>query len=138
MANNERPGLVPGLTSELRVSVGEEHLASTYGSGGLDVYSTPHMIALMEGAALRAVAPFLRPGETTVGTRVEIDHLDACQTGAEVVAKAELVEVNGRWLRFAIKATAGERLLGQGFHGRAIIDEERFLAKLAERCGGRG
>ncbi|MGE5506894.1 MAG: thioesterase family protein [Chitinophagales bacterium] len=137
MTNDERPGLAPGVKGELRQTVRREHLASTYGSGGLDVFSTPHMIALMEGAALGAVAPFLRAGETTVGTRVEVDHLEACPAGAEVVATAELLEVDGRWLKFAVRATAGETLLGQGIHGRAIISEERFLSKLRQKWGPR-
>lgn len=135
MTENERPGLVPGVKAATRRVVMEGDCASAIGSGAVPVLSTPHLIAWMELAAMQAAAPHLRPGETTVGTRVEVEHLEACPPGVEVEAAAELVEVEGRRLRFAVSVTAREMLLGRGRHERVIVDQERFLARLAGRWG---
>ncbi|HHW14766.1 MAG TPA: thioesterase family protein [Firmicutes bacterium] len=133
MTDNERPGLVPGVKAAIRRVVTEADCASAIGSGAVPVLSTPHLIAWMELAAMEAAAPHLRPGETTVGTRVEVVHLEACPPGTEVEAEAVLREMEGRRLRFDVAVTAGGTLLGRGCHERVIVDRERFLARLAGR-----
>ena len=135
MASDQRPGLNPGQKAQLDHVVTRADLAGSVQPGSVAVLSTPAMIALMERAALEAAQPHLLPGETTVGVRLEVDHLDACLLGTGVVAEAELLRVEGRRLRFAVAVKAGERLLGQGFHDRAVIDEAKFLARLKERLG---
>ncbi len=82
---------------------------------------------------MAAAAPHLLPGETTVGTRVEVEHLEACPPGVEVVAEAKLREVDGRRLRFDVAVTAGERVLGRGRHERFVVERERFLTRLKEK-----
>lgn len=133
---NERPGLAPGLRAEVRHTVTPADCADSIASGSVRVLSTPHLIALLEQAALTAVAPHLAPGETSVGTRVEVEHLDACPPGVEVVSEAELLRVEGRRLRFAVAVRAGEIVLGRGAHERVIVNRERFLSRLTERWRG--
>jgi predicted thioesterase len=88
------------------------------------------MVALMENAAMLAVAPALEPGQTTVGTMVSTSHLRASKVGANVCAVAELTAIDGRKLTFKIAAYEGETLIGEGEHIRFIVDRERFLSKL--------
>jgi predicted thioesterase len=120
-----------GLSAESRIIVTEELTAATMGSGDMAVFATPAMIALMENAAMKAVAPALEEGQTTVGTAISTSHLRPSALGAEICAKAELIEVDGRALHFSITAYDGDRLIGEGRHSRFIVDKERFLAKLA-------
>ena len=120
-----------GLSAESRIIVTEELTAATMGSGDMSVFATPAMIALMENAAMKAVAPALEEGQTTVGTSISTSHLRPSALGAEICAKAELIEIDGRSLEFSITAYDGDRLIGEGRHSRFIVDKERFLAKLA-------
>ena len=89
------------------------------------VLSTPAMIGLMETAAARAVAPHLAPGEITVGTRIEVDHLKASLPGARVRYWARLEGVDGRFLIFSVTAHEGEKQIGRGRVFRAIVDLTR-------------
>lgn len=90
------------------------------------VFSTPAMIALMEGAIARAVAPALTPGTFTVGRRVEVDHLKAIPIGAPVSAWAKLAEVRGRVLLFDVEARSGESVIGRGRISHTLVDLARF------------
>jgi predicted thioesterase len=119
----------PGLVGELRSVVSPGQLASALGSGALDVFATPAMIALMEGAAARAVQPSLPAGSISVGTRVDVRHLAATPPGVEVRARAELVEVDGRRLVFRVECFDPHEKIGEGIHERAIVDAERLLAR---------
>lgn len=129
-------GLRPGLAGEIRLRVGESETAAAMGSGGVRVLSTPHMIALMEGAAFQAVQPHLAPGETTVGTLVEVRHLAATPVGMEVVARAVLEEVEGRRLRFRVEAHDSREKIGEGRHERYVVRLDRFLARTEEKQHG--
>ena len=120
-----------GTTAESRITVTEQLTAEKMGSGDMPVLATPALVALMENAAMRAVAPALESGQTTVGTAVETSHLKASAIGAEVRAVAELTAVDGRRLSFRISAYEGETLLAEGAHTRFIVDRNKFLAKLA-------
>ena len=104
-----------------------------WGSGALRVFSTPYMIALMEGAAVDAVDPLLPAGSQTVGTRVDVRHLAASPVGSTVVAQAELIEVDGRKLTFHVQAHDDGGLVGEGTHERFIIQVERFMQRAASR-----
>ena len=119
----------PGLVGEATTRVSDSNVASAYGSGAIEVFATPAMIGLMEGAAARAVAAQLPQGSITVGTRVDVRHLAATPLGGEVRARAELVEVDGRRLVFHVEAFDATEKIGEGTHERAIVDHERLLAR---------
>lgn len=127
--------LTVGVTGEITTSVEPSMLASAVGSGLLDVLSTPSMIGLMEGAAARAVAPLLPEGQVTVGTRVDIRHLAASPLGANVRARAELAEIDGRKLTFRVEAFDEQEKIGEGTHERAIVDPQRLLARVLQKRG---
>src|SRR5687767_8240633 len=94
--------LRPGLVGEARVVVDQTNLASAYASGAVDVFATPAMIGLMEHAAIEAVESFLPEGSASVGSHLYVRHLAATPPGLEVRARAELLEIDGRRLRFRI------------------------------------
>ena len=97
------------------------------------VFSTPAMIGLMEITASHAIGAALPPGALTVGTRIEVDHLKAVPAGVTVVAKAVLVEVNGRRLIFDVEVICGANVIGRGRVHRAIVEHSRFVAIAAEK-----
>jgi fluoroacetyl-CoA thioesterase len=122
--------LRPGLHGEARRIVTEEVTAAALGSGDVPVLGTPAVLALMERAACEALGGHLADGSTSVGTWVEIDHLAASPVGAEVIATAELVAVEGRTLEFACEARQDDRVVARARHRRVLVDRERFLARL--------
>ena len=119
-----------GLKYESRMTVGAENTALVLGSGDMEVLATPAMVALMENAAMMAVADCLPEGSTTVGIEISTSHLKASAVGANVVAEATLEEVDGRRLVFSLKAWDDADVIGEGKHTRFIVDRERFLSKL--------
>ena len=121
--------LKPGLEAEKTDTVTEKNVASAWGSGGLAVYATPAMIALMEASAYSAVQPLLPPGWSTVGTELNIKHIAATPAGMKVHARAELLSINGRALSFKVEAFDETGKIGEGVHDRFIVENERFLAK---------
>jgi predicted thioesterase len=125
--------LKPGLTGEKIEAVTEDNTAESWGSGGLPVYATPSMVALMEGAAVNAADKLLPPGWSTVGTALDVKHLAATPVGLEVRASAELLEIDGRRLRFRVEAADGTGTIGEGYHDRFIIENDRFLKKTSEK-----
>ena len=105
--------------------------ASAVGSGGLDVFSTPSMIALMEKAAYTLAQESLAEGESTVGTQMNVDHVKASKIGETITAKAILTEIDGRKLTFDVSATdSAGNTIGRGVHTRFIIQVEKFLSRL--------
>ena len=96
--------LKKGLTATARTVVSQENTALKMGSGDLEVFATPAMVALMEQAAMMAVAEVLDEGSTTVGTEMNCSHIKASKLGAQITATAVLTEVEGRKLTFAVKA----------------------------------
>lgn len=119
-----------GLKYQSRVVVSEDNTALKLGSGDMEVFATPAMIALMENAAMNAVAEHLDAGATTVGTMMKSSHIKASAVGATITAEAELVAVEGRRLSFVVKAWDEKGTIGEGEHERFIVDRERFLSKL--------
>ncbi len=119
-----------GLSYTSTAMVDNTNTAAALGSGDMDVFATPAMVALMENAAMNAVAPHLEQGQTTVGTQISTSHIKASALGATISATATLTAVDGRSLTFAITAREGDKTIGEGTHTRFIVDRERFLAKL--------
>lgn len=121
--------LETGLTYTSRLTVGNENTAIALGSGDMPVLATPTMMALMENAAMLAVASELEDGDTTVGGHIESSHLRPTPVGAEVSATATLEKVEGRKLYFKIITHQGDVVIGEGTHLRFIVNREKFLAK---------
>ena len=121
--------LKTGLKGRAEVAVTHENTAAVMGSGALEVFATPAMVALMEKAALESVQPCLEEGQGTVGTRLEISHLAATPVGMTVRAEAEVTAVEGKVITFAVRAfdEAGE--IGSGTHTRVIVNSQKFLEK---------
>lgn len=123
----------PGTTGSYSMVVSAEHLASRFKDPTLPpVLATPMMILAMENAALAAMRPFLEPGETAVGSHVDVRHLAATPAGRKVTATAEVTQVSGRRIAFLVRASDDERLIGSGTHERILIDIARFTASLAK------
>jgi predicted thioesterase len=122
--------LKPGIEAQKDDTVNDKNTAAAWGSGGIDVYATPSMIALMEGAALLAAQPFLPQGWSTVGTELNVKHLAATPLGMKVYARAELLNIDGRALSFRVEAFDETGKIGEGTHNRFIIDIEKFLLKV--------
>lgn len=122
--------LKEGLTGEASVIVMHTNTAKAAGSGSLDVFATPCMIALMEKAACNVLAPYLDNASTSVGIKMATSHIAATKIGDEVIACATLTEVDGRRLVFSVEAKDGSRLIGKGTHERFIVNVEKFMSKL--------
>src|SRR5262245_5454660 len=91
------------------------------------VFATANMIAFIEWTCVAALAPHLPPHQRTLGTRVEVSHLAATPIGMKVTAEVELVEIDGRRLRFKVACRDEADLIGEGFHERVVVDYDRFL-----------
>ena len=120
-------GLEKGLSAQRKVTVAAENTAAAMGSGDLDVFATPAMVALMENAAMSAVAEALPEGSTTVGAEMNVTHIKPSGLGAEIVATAVLSEVEGRKLTFNVGARDAEGMIGEGVHIRYMVDRKRFM-----------
>lgn len=119
-----------GLKHISTTTVTAANTALTMGSGDMEVFATPAMVALMENAAMKAVAPHLPEGSTTVGAMMQTSHIKPSAPGETVTAEAVLQEVDGRKLTFRVTAYDAEGTIGEGIHIRYIVDRERFLSRL--------
>jgi fluoroacetyl-CoA thioesterase len=128
------PDIEPGLVGEATLVVQATHTASHLGSGGVEVLATPAMIALMEEAARTLVDPKLEPGQMSVGVNLNVSHLSATPIGMEVTARAELLGVDGRRLTFQVEAFDEREKIGEGSHSRAVINLDRFMARVQEKA----
>ena len=124
--------LKKGLSSRSSVTVSAGNTAAAMGSGDLDVFSTPAMVALMENAAMKAVADALPEGSTTVGAEMNVTHIKPSGLGAEIVATAVLTGVEGRKLTFNVGARDAEGMIGEGIHIRYAVDRRRFMEKVGK------
>ncbi|HEX9891060.1 MAG TPA: thioesterase family protein [Actinomycetota bacterium] len=122
--------LEPGARAIVERTVTAEMTAQALGSGDVPVLGTPALLALMEEAAVRAVSGALEPGQTTVGARIEMDHLAPTAPGTTVTAQAVLTAVEGRRLTFAVTAEQDETVLARGSHKRVVVDRAAFLSLL--------
>ena len=123
--------LESGLIYSSSGSVAEEILAATLGSGVLEVFATPAMVALMENAAMNAVVGELPAGATTVDAMMNTTHIKPSAMGDTVSATAVLKEVAGRKLTFEVHAKDSKGVIGEGMHVRYIVDREKFMSKLS-------
>jgi predicted thioesterase len=121
--------LKAGIKGTGKVMVSESNSARTMGSGTLDVFATPALIALMEETSWRSVADALEEGSGTVGTLLNIKHTAPTPLGMEVTCESELIEVDGRRLVFSLRAYDAQGLVGEGTHERFIIQNEKFQQK---------
>ncbi len=122
-----------GLRGTAALTVSEGDTASAQKSGSLPVLATPRLVAVMEQAAVDATTDVLGPGETSVGTRIEISHLAATPVGHSVRAEAILQAIDGRLLTFSVIAWDGDEKIGEGTHLRVVVDERRFLERLRKK-----
>ena len=125
--------LTVGISHEMTRDVTNENTAASLGSGLLDVFATPSMVALMEETCMKSVQAELDEGCGTVGTGLTIHHVSATPIGMKVRCASKLVEVDGRKLVFDVQAFDEAGLIGQGTHERFIIDSEKFFAKAQKK-----
>ncbi len=123
----------PGLVGETTITVTKDQTARHLGSGNIDVYATPAMVALMEQTALSTIDPLLDKGQASVGTALDIKHIAATPLGHKVRARAEVIEVDRRRVTFRVQAWDEQELIGEGTHTRFIIDTDRFLDNLKNK-----
>ena len=121
--------LAAGLKGEARLVVGDDDTARALGSGDVDVLGTPRLVALLEEATLDAVNGCLDAGSTTVGMRVQVDHLQPTPVGAEVLAEAYLDKIEGRRITFTVTASDSGGLVAAGKVTRVVVDVNRFMSK---------
>lgn len=122
-----------GLRGRAAMTVTPDKTAEAWGSGDLPVFGTPSLVALLETAAVNSLAGQLGPGETSVGTWIEVSHLAATPIGEDVSAEAELVGIEGRKLTFTVVAHDNRNKIGDCRHQRMIVTRDRFLARAVER-----
>ena len=119
----------PGLTGEVGRLVTENDTAERWGSGLVPVFGTPSLVGLMESAAVKALEGRLPGHQTSVGGRMDVQHLAPTPVGLHVRARAELLEVEDRRLVFRIEAWDDVERIGEARHERFIIDQETFVAR---------
>ena len=123
-------GLRVGLIGEAKGTVSSEVTARKMGSGAVEVYATPAMIALMEAAALAAIDPHLPAGEVTVGIEVSVRHISATPVGEGITAMAEITRIDGKRVHLEVRAWDERELIGVGNHVRFIIEAADFEQRL--------
>jgi predicted thioesterase len=121
----------PGLRGRAVLTVGDADSAIAMGSGDVAVLATPRVVALMEAAAVVAIEGALPIGFTSVGSRIEVDHLAPTAVGAEVVAHAVVTGVEGRSISFDVTVDEGNSTVAQGSHVRVVVERVRFVSRLA-------
>lgn len=123
----------PGLSSTIETIVENKDLAVNFGSGSVEVLSTPRLVALMEKAAMSSVDLHLPSNCATVGTKVNISHIAATPLGMKIKINARLVEVNGRRLKFEVEAYDEKEKICEGYHERFIVESDKFYNKAVNK-----
>jgi fluoroacetyl-CoA thioesterase len=113
--------------------VDDRKAASHLGSGALQVYATPAMVAFIEHTCRQLVEPHLEEGQTSVGVAITVRHIAPSPVGAKVSVQATILEVDGRTVRFEAQVRDEIEIVGEGEHTRALIDEARFLKRVAQK-----
>ena len=124
--------LIPGISGTLEKIVERPDLATAYGSGTVEVFATPALIALMERTAMNSVQQLLPDGYTTVGAEVNVRHLKAVPVGSKVTCNSFLTAVESRKLIFEVTVSDAKGKVGSGTHTRFIVETKIFLEKLAQ------
>jgi fluoroacetyl-CoA thioesterase len=124
-----------GAKGSFTLKVTPAHLANQFKDAALpQVFATPMMVTAMENAALNAVREYLDPGESAVGTVVNVRHLAATPVGHQVTAEAEVTKVDGRRIEFKVSARDEAEKIGEGTHERMVVDLARLGQKLAAKA----
>ncbi len=123
-------GLAAGLSATVERTVGDDDTAAAVGSGSLPVLGTPRLLAWCEAATCEALAPVLAAGQTSVGTRVTLEHLAPSAVGSTIEVTATTVHVDGRLVRFSVGARQNGKLVGSGEITRVVVDEDRFMSRV--------
>lgn len=121
--------LKEGITGKASVLVCAENTALAMGSGALEVFATPALVALAEKTCWTSIQPELEPGQGSVGTKLDLQHTAPTPLGLTVYCESTLTEVNGRSLTFSVKLWDDKGPVGEGMHQRVIITNDRFQAK---------
>lgn len=130
--------LKPGLTGRAETVVTDALLAPRVGSGRAPVFASPSLVALMEAAAVDCVEALLPEGYQSLGMHLDVKHRSPTPVGLKVTATAELVAVEGRTLTFRVEAHDTVEPIGGGTHTRVVVDDARFMAKVASKAGASG
>jgi fluoroacetyl-CoA thioesterase len=123
-----------GLVAERTYVVTDKDTADVYGSGLLPVLSTPHLIGWMENTSQKAVMPFMKPGESTVGIRIQMKHKAATPVGMQVRVRSEVVAFDGKRVVFRVLAWDEVDEIGECEHERYIINDERFMKRMEKKA----
>ncbi|WP_410813610.1 thioesterase family protein [Micromonospora sp. 067-2] len=127
MQEQPEPALAPGLSAQVELTVTDADTAQAVGSGDVPVLGTPRVVALAEAATVAATAAAVPSGSTTVGTRVELEHLAPTVVGGTVRAQARLTAVDGRRLSFEVTVSDGNATVARGRVDRVLVDRQRFV-----------
>ncbi|MDR1724798.1 MAG: thioesterase family protein [Bacteroidales bacterium] len=119
-----------GLENRIETVVNEKNTAKAHGSGLLDVFATPAMIALMEETSHKSIESYLPHGYASVGTQLNIKHVKATPKGMKVYCISKLQTVEGRKLLFSVEAYDETDKIGYGLHERYIVETDRFMSKI--------
>ena len=121
--------LTLGIKGKQSLIVNNQNSARTMGSGTLDVFATPAMIALMEKTAWQSIAHALEKGQGSVGTKLDVSHDAPTPLGMTVTCESELIEIDGRRLVFSLIAKDEQGVIGKGTHERFVVNEQNFQEK---------
>lgn len=130
------PDIPIGTKGQSKLRVTSEIAINFLGAEGARVLGTPYLISHLEFTARNSVLPFLEKGYDTVGARVDVKHLAATPMGMEVTFESELIAVEDRRLQFKVRAFDEKELISEGTHERALINVERFAARVASKASG--
>lgn len=119
-----------GIIREDKRIVNQEDTALAMKSGDLSVYATPALVAYLEYTAKELVRKYLEDNETTVGIKMDVNHIKASKVGASIHSKAEVIKVEGKKITFKVEAYEGGTLIGFGTHERFVVDKLKFISKL--------
>ncbi len=122
--------IAPGVKGVQELEVQQKDTATAYGSGLVEVFATPAMIAFMEMTAMKSIENLLPKGATTVGTEVHVKHLRATPVGHIVRCESNVVEVVGKKIVFELLVFDDEILVGHGHHARYVVDKAKFMSQL--------
>ncbi|MBK9292410.1 MAG: thioesterase family protein [Bacteroidetes bacterium] len=118
-----------GLRGKTELIVTPDKTAATYGSGLVEVFATPAMVAMMENTALQSINDYLPPHLTSVGASINIRHLKASPVGKKLFCESRVIEVLGRKIVFDVSVWEGESIAGHGTHVRYIVDKQQFMSQ---------
>ena len=126
-------GIAEGTVGTSSLMVADEHTAPRVGSGQIHVLATPVMINLFEAAALAACEHLLPAGHQSLGTHLDVSHIAATPVGMRVTATAEVLSVEGRTIKFRLRAEDERDLIGEGTHERVVVNVAKFDLRVQEK-----